>query len=92
MDNCDYKGAGMQVGNLGIAFRFPVGAKNVFLFGNVQTVCGIHPVLYSKVQEIPSSGVKRSQRESDHLPQSLLEVFLHSSANLVASKLIRHLP
>jgi hypothetical protein len=45
-----------------------------------------------RIQGIPSSGVKRSQRESDHLPQSLVEVFLYSSTSLMASKLIRHFP
>ena len=46
------------------------------------------PIL--RIQGISSSGVKRSQRESDHSPQSLVEIFLHSSAHLMASKVIRY--
>jgi hypothetical protein len=46
------------------------------------------PIL--RLQGILSSGVKRSQRESDHLPQSFVEMFLHSSAHCMASKLIRY--
>lgn len=48
MDNSVFIETGIRVENWGIALRFSAGAKNLFLFWNVQTGCGTHPVSYSK--------------------------------------------
>jgi hypothetical protein len=55
--------------------RFPAGAGNFSLHHRVQNGSGAHPA--SSIQWVPgalSPGVKRPEREAEHLPPSSAEV------------------
>jgi hypothetical protein len=66
----------MRVDNRGIPLSVPGWSEESLSFLKCPnpTVGPIQSSILRK-QEIPFSGVKRSQRESDHLPQSLVEMF-----------------
>jgi hypothetical protein len=58
----------------GSRFRFPAGAGNFSLHHRVQNGSGAHPASYPMGTRGSFSGVKRPEREADHLPQSSAEV------------------
>jgi hypothetical protein len=61
--------AGLRDGRSGV--RFPAGAGNFYLHHRcVQTGSGAHSVTYSLGTRVPFPGVKRPEREADHLPSS----------------------